>query len=100
VTHPAILKAQEIYAREGDLDDNEEALVSAVNTINRRKTLAYGAAQRIWGDIPRQYRSCLIIADEKERNELDRALTAYGQSLEFQDEDLAVELAVAEAMAS
>ncbi len=97
MTHPAILKAQDVYDIEGDLDDNEQAFLAAVNVIRDRKTAAYRAAQLIWGDIPRQYRSCLIIADEKERNELDRALTAYEQSLEFQDELEEVELAMTEA---
>ncbi len=94
-THPAILKAQELYDREGDLDANEETLVSEVNRINRRKSIAYGAAQTVYGDIPKQYRACLIIADEKARNELDRAMTAYEQGLEFQDELEEVELAMA-----
>lgn len=94
--HQAILKAQDVYDREGDLDANEEAFLSSVKVIRDRKTAAYGAAQRIWGDIPRQYRSCLIIADEKERNELDRALAKFMDGLEFQD----MEEVVSEAMAS
>ncbi len=95
MTHPAILKAQDVYDIEGDLNANEQAFLTAVNVIRDRKTAAYRAAQLIWGDVPKMYRSCLIIADEKERNELDRALTAYEQSLEYQDEleEVAIQMA-------
>lgn len=100
-THPAILKSQELFDvrdEDGalrDLDDNERALRTAVDVITWRKVAAYKAAQNVWGDIPRQYRACLIIADEKERLELDAALAAYMDGLEYQDKLEEVVLAIA-----
>lgn len=93
--HPAILKAQDLNDRDGDLEPNEDALISDVNRINRRKSIAYGAAQSVYGDIPKMYRACLIRADEVALAELTAALKTYMQSLDYQDEVIAVRFAVA-----
>lgn len=97
MTHPAIRKAQEVYSEcpFEDLEPNQEALVATVNRIGDRKAQAYRAAQKVFGDVPKMYRACLLRADEVANSELDAALAAYRDSLDYEDEVEAERFAVA-----
>lgn len=55
----------------------EQAFLTAVDQIRWRKVDAYRSAQRVWGDIPRIYRMCLLTADKTCADDLANALAAY-----------------------
>lgn len=99
MTHAAIIKVWEFHHLPRDLEPHEQTLASAVDRIGWDKVRAYQNAQFIWGDLPRMYRACLIVADKRYSDALECVLEDYELSLEDQDEVLEIELAVAEAMA-
>jgi hypothetical protein len=102
VTHPAILKAQELYDSEVDeLAQYENDLIREVNRIGGVKARDYGLAQRMFGDVPKQYRACLIEADETARKDMDAAKAyfdlAHAKHLEDRDALEAVGVAMQDA---
>jgi len=95
MTHPAILKAQEVYDRPGELDGNEQTFLGHVHRITMHCARTKGDANRAWGDGTRAAAAVAFLADSKCNCELSRALTAYEQGLELQDEGEEIELAEA-----
>jgi hypothetical protein len=84
MNHPAILKSQEIYDSERDeLLPHEAALIRSVNRACDQRTNSYVAAQIVWGDLPKMYRSCLLAADEHYAVVMMRALDAYNEAREL-----------------
>ena len=94
MTHPALLKATEIYDRPGDLESHELDLLMAVRLAGSERTVSVASAVRMFGDLTPAYHATVYLADRKVADDLAVALDRYEQSLE--DQDL-VEFAMAEA---
>jgi hypothetical protein len=96
-THPAILKAQEIYDRLGDLEPGQQALLTAVYRFTMECARTKGEAVRQWGDGSQAYDAVAYLADRKQAAGLAAALEQFEQSFEDHDEIEEIELAMAEA---
>jgi hypothetical protein len=92
-THPAILRAQEIYDRPGDLASHEQTLLSAVHRITTECTRTKGEAIQAWGDGSRAFAAVAFLAERKQADRLSCALERYEQAVEAGDEVLEIELA-------
>jgi hypothetical protein len=82
VDHPAIVLAQEIHGRPGDLNPQQQHFLDEVGRIGWDKIRNYQTANFIWGDLPRQYRLFLERADRRCADELAAALDNFEASLE------------------
>jgi hypothetical protein len=96
-THPALLRAQEIFDLPGDLNPDQAQFLNDVHRIGWDKVRDYQTAQRVWGDAPKMLLACQITADKHCSDDLALALDRYEQSIEAQDELLDIAFAMAEA---
>jgi hypothetical protein len=60
-----------------DMLDFEQEFQTAVAKINKRRLDTYLAAGRIFGDLPRMYRNCLLVADHAHQIGMAEALARY-----------------------
>ncbi len=80
---PEMIAAQLYDERDdetGDLRDMrpfEQTYLDAVDRIRWEKVRSYQAADRLAGDLPRDYRNLLLIADKRCQVDLAEALKAY-----------------------
>jgi|HubBroStandDraft_3_1064219.scaffolds.fasta_scaffold644054_1 hypothetical protein len=81
-THPAILKAQEIYERHGDLAPHEQVLLTAVHQATMAAIRTRARAQHDYGYGSKTYLATAFTADGKEKEDLAKALAVYREALE------------------
>jgi hypothetical protein len=84
-THPALLKAQEIHDRRGDLAPNEQVFLLAVHFIGKNCTETKREAIRAYGYGSSASTSTAFLANCKEADDLAKALHAFEASLEDRD---------------
>jgi hypothetical protein len=95
--HPAIITAQAVYDLPGDLNTDQQAFLTAVHLAGRYRTETVALAIQMYGRGSRAAEATRFLADRKQVVDLAAALDRYEQSLEDQDDVLAIELATAEA---
>jgi hypothetical protein len=80
--HPAIVLAQEIHGRPGDLNPQQQTFLDEVGRIGWAKCRDYQTAFFICGDMPLRYRALTIRADRRCADELAAALDNFEATLE------------------
>jgi hypothetical protein len=70
-----------------DLEPFEAEFITAYHKITDHKTDVINAARRVYGDTPKTYRCCLLVADTNCRIELDAALAKYRKAHDRAMED-------------
>jgi hypothetical protein len=100
-THPAILRAQEVYNsrddgnRLRDLTDAEATFLASVHLITTQRAKSVGIAVRQFGDLTEAYWCVVRLADAQERDDLTHALEVFEAGVDADDEVEEVELAMA-----
>lgn len=103
LTHPAILRAQEIYNERGednrlrDLTEAEHIFLASVAAVAGRHTKIVGAACKFWGDRTEAYWIVVRLADAQQKDDLSLALEVFEASVEAEDLLDEIQLAMAAA---
>lgn len=101
MTHPAIIRAQEIYNardqdnRYRDLTDAETTFLAAVHLAGTRCSQTIGSAVRTWGDNTEAYWCVVRLARAQEADDLTLALEIFDASIDAEDQLEEIELAMA-----
>lgn len=95
MTHPAILKAQELYDEPRDLETHEQTLIADVNRITMECARNKGSAIRAWGLGSIGADAVANLANSQQTERLTLALERYSLAVEAQDEVEEIELAEA-----
>lgn len=101
LTHPAILRAQEVFNmrdeqdRLRDLTDAETVFLASVHVAGMRRAQAVGIAVKLWGDLTEGYWCAVRLADAQERDDLSLALEIFEASVDAEDQLDEIELAMA-----
>jgi hypothetical protein len=91
LTHPAILRAQEIYNerdednRLRDLTEAETTFLASVHLAGARRTETVGGAVLAWGDRTEAYWCVFRMAAAQEKDDLSLALEVFESSVEADD---------------
>ncbi len=79
-THPALLKAQEVYAKAGDLTPHQQTFLTAVHRITMIAIRTRATAQHDFGYGSKTYLATSYLAANKERDDLTAALELFNAS--------------------
>jgi hypothetical protein len=94
-SHPAILRAVQVYAKEGDLTQAEQDFLIAV----RRADVAYlesiNTANRLFGGGSWAWEATKYLAARQRNDDYSHALESYEASIDATDEVDEIELATA-----
>lgn len=91
LTHPAILRSQEVYNARGednrlrDLTDAEAVFVAAVHLAGTRRTETVGFAISNFGYGSEAHSAAVRLADRQEKAELSLALEIFEASVEAEE---------------
>lgn len=98
LTHPAILRAVQVYAREGDLTSAEETFLRAVRAADVKKTATLEQAGRDWGFGSIAWDAVKTLSSRKRDADYARALEVFEASVEAEDllDEIQLTMAAAE----
>lgn len=101
LTHPAILRAQEIWNasdednRYRDLTEAETTFLASVHEAGKRRSETVGGAVLAWGDRTEAYWCVYRLAAAQQRDDLSLALEVFEASVEAEDLMDEIQLAMA-----